>query len=280
MQVNHVVIVLGKRLVHGELTAEGRSRVQALVELLPQLPLEQTAVVFCGGITPDQLYAEADRMLEYYQQLVSENGIGFNLPERHILLENRSLNTVQNIQNAAAELLRSGLCLPGEAIRVTLLSNDYHLQRIIEIQTLMDEQGLLRTLKQYCQRAGLQLEIPLDISEHCSVPYPHRGERAQAFLHLDELTTYRVYLEGIVSGVFQRDLAEVKAGPFAVAIRAVAALERLPLEEEEQAAIAQMKQAIEWTADDDSREAAQQALTSLHPILTALNQRLDPEAIA
>jgi hypothetical protein len=233
-------------------------------------------LVFCGGVTQGQTVSEADAMYRYFYQLAKAREIDF--PEQQVIIENRSLNTVQNMQNAAAELLRSGLCEAGQTIDVTLLSNDYHLERIIEIQTLMDEQGLLRVLKSRCAEMGVKLNISLDLSHHVSVPYPNTGVLAEAFLLFDELTTYRVYLEGVKRGAFGRDLAEVRAKPLDIGLGAIEKLQALDLEPEVRGQIADMKKAIEMTAFDDSVVAAEQALAVFHPILTTLNLQLDPEA--
>jgi hypothetical protein len=278
MKLNKVVIILGKRLVHDQLSAEGRSRVEALVSVLNQWDFESTALVFCGGVTQGQTISEADAMYQYFGQLAKVRGIDF--PDQQVIIESRSLNTVQNMQNAAKELLKSGLCPMGQAIEVILLSNDYHLERIIEIQTLMDEQGLLRVLKTGSLEAGIELDIPIDINHHISAHYPHVGTYAEAFLLSDELTTYRVYLEGVKNKAFKRDLVQVQAKPLAIALKAIENLQALPLEQEVLRQISEMKKAIEMTAIDDSVLAAEQALTVLHPILTALNQRLDPETSA
>ncbi|PAW11954.1 hypothetical protein B6K85_05745 [Vibrio sp. V1B] len=276
MKLNKVVIILGKRLVHDQLSAEGRSRVEALLNVLNEFCFETTALVFCGGVTQGQTVSEADAMYRYFYQLAKAREIDF--PEQQVIIENRSLNTVQNMQNAAAELLRSGLCEAGQTIDVTLLSNDYHLERIIEIQTLMDEQGLLRVLKSRCAEMGVKLNISLDLSHHVSVPYPNTGVLAEAFLLFDELTTYRVYLEGVKRGAFERDLAEVRAKPLDIGLSAIEKFQALDLEPEVRGQIADMKKAIEMTAFDDSVVAAEQALAVFHPILTTLNLQFDPEA--
>jgi hypothetical protein len=125
---------------------------------------------------------------------------------------------------------------------------------------------------------GVKLNIPLDLSHHVSVPYPNTGVLAEAFLLFDELTTYRVYLEGVKRGAFGRDLAEVRAKPLDIGLGAIEKLQALDLEPEVRGQIADMKKAIEMTAFDDSVVAAEQALAVFHPILTTLNLQLDPEA--
>ncbi|EGQ9273485.1 YdcF family protein [Vibrio parahaemolyticus] len=279
MKLGNVVIVLGKRLVNNQLSAEGITRVEALAAKTREMPMENTALVFCGGKTQGQSISEADAMYAYFQTL--NTSLAKPFPTSQILLENRSLNTFENMRNAAKVLCESGLFpLPSQAaVEVILLSNAYHLERILEIQTLMDEQGLLRVLKSQCASVGLDLHISLDIQMHISVPYPHQGPQAEAFLLLDELTTYRVYLEGVKSGAFQRDLTSVRAQPLLRAKQAINQLRALPLEMDVLQQIAEMKKAIEMTAFDESVATAERALEVFHPILTALNRRLDPESI-
>ncbi|HCG7662688.1 hypothetical protein CGI30_15570 [Vibrio parahaemolyticus] len=279
MKLGNVVIVLGKRLVNNQLSAEGISRVEALAAKIREMPMENTALVFCGGKTQGQSISEADAMYAYFQTL--NTSLAKPFPTSQVLLENRSLNTFENMRNAAKVLCESGLFpLPSQAaVEVILLSNAYHLERILEIQTLMDEQGLLRVLKSQCASVGLDLHISLDIQKHISVPYPHQGPLAEAFLLLDELTTYRVYLEGFKSGAFQRDLTSVRAQPLLRAKQAINQLRALPLEMDVLQQIAEMKKAIEMTAFDESVATAERALEVFHPILTALNRRLDPESI-
>ncbi|EJG0041134.1 YdcF family protein [Vibrio parahaemolyticus] len=279
MKLGNVVIVLGKRLVNNQLSAEGISRVEALAAKTREMPMENTALVFCGGKTQGQRISEADAMYAYFQTL--NTSLAKPFPTSQTLLENRSLNTFENMRNAAKVLCESGLFpLPSQAaVEVILLSNAYHLERILEIQTLMDEQGLLRVLKSQCASVGLDLHISLDIQNHISVPYPHQGPLAEAFLLLDELTTYRVYLEGVKSGAFQRDLTSVRAQPLLRAKQAINQLRALPLEMDVLQQIAEMKKAIEMTAFDESVATAERALEVFHPILTALNRRLDPESI-
>ncbi len=279
MKLGNVVIVLGKRLVNNQLSAEGITRVEALAAKILEMPMENTALIFCGGKTQGQSISEADAMYAYFQTL--NTSLAKPFPTSQTLLENRSLNTFENMRNAAKVLCESGLFpLPSQAaVEVILLSNAYHLERILEIQTLMDEQGLLRVLKSQCASVGLDLHISLDIQKHISVPYPHQGPLAEAFLLLDELTTYRVYLEGVKSGAFQRDLTSVRAQPLLRAKQAINQLCALPLEMDVLQQIAEMKKAIEMTAFDESVATAERALEVFHPILTALNRRLDPESI-
>ena len=278
MKRKKVLLVLGKRLVRGNLTAEGRSRVEALIEMMPKLCAETTTVIFCGGKTVGQAVSEADAMFWYYQQLINHSQS--RLPKLPILLENQSVNTVQNIQNAAALLIQNGFANSGDTIDVSLLSNDYHLARLIEIQTLLDEQGLLRLFQLHCAQANITANIPLDIEQHIGVPYPNKGAQAEAFLACEALTTYRVYLQGVKNQAFQRPLAEVQHQPLSIAKKAIKQLLLMPLDDHSHEHVIQLAKAIDQTAFTFSAEEINVALAVIDPILTMLNRRFDPESIA
>ena len=273
--VKQVVLVLGKRLADNRLTEEGRLRVDALAEFMRVLDLSETAIIFCGGIAPGQHISEAQAMVArfktHYPMLVQL------IPARHLILEDRSRNTVENIENAASELIASGLCTSDQVIQFTLLSNDYHLNRILDIQTLLPEQGLLTVLKQRCQQAGLQMVIALDCSQHCLVTYPHCGEQADAFLLADELTTYRVYLEGVVKGVFTRSLESVRAQPHEVAEDAIKKLLLLGCCQQYHTQINRLREIIKATPVVCPVSDIVPLLNEFHLLLTQLNRNLDPE---
>ena len=274
--VKQVVLVLGKRLADNKLTEEGRSRVDALVKMLCLFDLSETAIIFCGGVASRQTASEAQAMAArfntQYPLLVQ------SIPAGHLMLEGRSRNTVENIENAAYELIASGLCSPDQVIQFTLVSNDYHLERIIDIQILMPEQGLLTVLQQRCQQAGLQMVISLDGAQHCSVTYPHRGEQAEAFLLVDELTTYRVYLEGVIKGVFARSLESIRAQPHEVAEDAVKQLLLLGCCQQYHTQVVRLREIIKATPVECPVSDIMPLRDEFHSLLTQLNRDLDPEA--
>lgn len=104
MNIRNVVIILGKRLIGNALTAEGKSRVEALPKLLSSYDLNETVLLFCGGVTPGQTISEAMAMRDYFKQLPSVK----MLDDSNIILESDSQNTVQNIHNAALKLKQLG----------------------------------------------------------------------------------------------------------------------------------------------------------------------------
>lgn len=273
MDIMNVVLVLGKRLVDNTITAEGRSRVEALLALLATKDLRQTVVLFCGGVTEGQTVTEAQAMYDYFKRCVA----GTELNPPYLLLEDQSTNTIENISNAANKLIESGLCVKGEGINVQLVSNDYHLKRIFEIQALMDEQGLLRVLEKRCAETGLPIKIDRAVGAHYSVPYPHHNEFSRVFLLLDELTTYRVYLQGYVSKVFKRSLSDVREQPYQIARNALIELEKCIGDEETLADLDVIKRAVEMTTPQLSREETLLQLNRLDVTLTKLNRQYDPE---
>ncbi|MFA0015690.1 YdcF family protein [Vibrio lentus] len=283
MSINHLLIVLGKRLNGNKLTDEGISRVDALVEYLAELLVEesnqQTAVAFCGGVTKGQTLSEADAMHQYFRKLESEREAPFVLGE--ILLEQHSTNTVENIQNLASEMIESGLFSRGQSVKVTFVSNDYHLQRIFEIQMLMDEQGLLKVLVEKCSALGVDLQIDRQLEAHVAVPYPHQSTQGQLFLLMDVLTTYRVYLEGVVAGSFERDLESVRREPERLALEALTRVGCLLKESSQFGIIGTLRpvlaSCIQQTPAVTDIKKVREYLALLDTNLTLLNRYLDPE---
>lgn len=284
MSINHLLIVLGKRLNGNKLTDEGISRVDALVEYLAELLVEesnqQTAVAFCGGVTKGQTLSEADAMHQYFRKLESQREAPFVLGA--ILLEQHSTNTVENIQNLASEMIESGLFARGQSVKVTFVSNDYHLQRIFEIQMLMDEQGLLKVLVEKCSALGVELQIDRQLEAHVSVPYPYQSTQGQLFLLMDVLTTYRVYLEGVVAGSFEGDLESVRREPERLALEALTRVRYL-LKESSQFGIIEtllpvLASCIQQTPAGTDIKKVREYLALLDTNLTLLNRYLDPES--
>ncbi len=273
MSVFKVVLVLGKRLVNNTLTAEGKSRVEELPALISTLIPNQYALVFCGGITEGQSRSEAEAMQSYFKQCYPE----WRAIETHTLLEDQSTNTVENIRNAADTLLASDLCCRGQKVEFVFVSNDYHLQRIFEIQRLLDAQGLLRVLKFKCEQSGLRVKISMELSDHCPVPYPHSGCQAEAFIAIDELTTYRVYLEGCIRNAFQLDLHELRRLPLQIATTALERLNNEGYKQNTKQKLARVEQLIHQTVPGLSPDDLKSMTGELDRLLRSLNRDFDPE---
>lgn len=275
-KINRVILVLGKRLKDNALTAEGRSRVDALPELLSHFDLNETALIFCGGVLEGQRCSEARAMAERFASRCAMK-LAQALPAEHCLLEDQSTNTIENIQNAAHQLAQYGLTHAKNPIEIVLVSNDYHLDRIVEIQKMLPQQGLLSVLKRRCQQAGLDVSISLNVDDHCSVPYPHSGQQARAFLLLDELTTYRVYLEGVLNGVLGTDLQQVRGAPYQVAIDALSELIALDCCQGSLRQINRLIAIVNATPPQCTPAMMNPLYTEFNHVLTQLNRQFDPE---
>ncbi|MEZ9071733.1 YdcF family protein [Vibrio splendidus] len=284
MSINHLLIVLGKRLNENKLTDEGISRVDALVGYLAESLVEesnqQTAVAFCGGITKGQTLSEADVMHQYFRKLENQRAHSFLLGA--VLLEQHSTNTVENIQNLASEMIASRLFTRGQSVQVTFVSNDYHLQRIFEIQSLMDEQGLLKILVEKCSALGVELQIDRQLDAHVAVPYPHQNTQGQLFLLMDVLTTYRVYLEGVSAGTFKRDLDSVRREPERLSLEALMAVKELVGDSSHfdivDSLLPVLEGCIQKTPVGTEIKKVREYLALLDTNLTLLNRYLDPES--
>lgn len=273
--VTEVVVVLGKRLVDSQLTAEGRSRIEALAHLLPQLNSGSFAVIFCGGRLANQQISEAQAMFDY---LTTQFPLSAKcIRQGRVLLEDQSTTSVENIANASAELIKSRLCSVDDPVKVMLLSNDYHIERILEIEQLMPEQGLLNRLKINAQQVGLKLVVPLQRRQHILARYPHQTVLGDAFLLVDQLTTYRVYMEGVVGGVFQGSLTQVRAQPYAVAMGAIKQLFELAVMQQYVSTLGRLREIIEQTPVGINIEQLTPLLAEFNQLLLKLNRRIDPE---
>ncbi|WP_114767000.1 YdcF family protein [Vibrio rhodolitus] len=283
--VTEVLIVLGKRLVNDELTEEGRSRVSALVEVLPRLTHKQVAIMFCGGGPEEHARTEAEALFEHFTQL-APNFAQYLSPQR-IMLENQSTNSVQNLifaadlladQLLAEQLFEEHLGSKISPICIRLVSSDYHIERIIEIEKLMPEQGLVGRFIRHAQQRGISIDLPLVMAQHTIAQYPYQTEQGKAFLLIDKLTTYRVYLEGVVAGVFQRPLASVRKPPYQLALTALSQLRQLDCMYNSQVALRRLTALVEQTSPEVSLERNKEMLVEFNHLLLTLNRQFDPDA--
>ncbi|NAX19694.1 YdcF family protein [Vibrio sp. V39_P1S14PM300] len=199
--IDRLVIVLGKRLVGNQLTPEGEARIGAAFEALSHCDVDRTVLAICGGYSDSQTQSESAAMKMRFESLCLETGWDF--PPAQVVIEQRSTNTIENMTCMAQTLLSSGVVNASQTIAVTLVSTDYHLKRILMVEKQMPEQGLLRLLIKRCAQHGLHLDISPSQAQHVSAPYPYAGERGQLFALVDQLTLYRVFLEGYQNRCFR-----------------------------------------------------------------------------
>ena len=271
--ISDVILVLGKRLQSNQLTLEGRSRVEALPDYLQPFLPTKTALIFCGGVTEGQSVSEAALMYEYYQQLR-----GQEQPEPALtLLEDKSQTTVENIQNAARNIVDIATHQSEKSIKVHLVSNNYHLERIFQIQKLLNEQGLLGVLIGTCQKAGIKLNISDELSDHACTSYPYKNKAGEVFLSVDELTVYRVYLEGLARKAFTDVKGVRRQQPYRIAKSAIAKLNGLVKEEEYLQKIKVLDNLVETVDGQCGSDDLMMAVDRFNKELTSLNRLVDPE---
>lgn len=274
--VSEVFLVLGKRLVDGQLTLEGRSRVVKLAEMLAETNVSRLAIVFCGGKQGEIALSEGDAMRNFFYQHFPD--LAQKISHERVLVEDQSTTTVENLLNALNKLMDSQLCLPGDRLQIRLVSNDYHIERVVEIEKILPEQGLIGQCVRAGEKAGLTLTIPLDVNQHLIAAYPYDTEASKAFLLLDQLTSYRVYLEGVVNHVYQRAIFIVREEPENIAKTALRKLGQLTVMSPHDALIMRLAEVIELTPSTAEISVVKRLSKEFGQILVDLKQQLDPES--
>ncbi|MGF1910822.1 YdcF family protein [Vibrio kasasachensis] len=273
--VTEVVVVLGKRLVNSHLTEEGRSRIEVLAKVLPSLATRNRVMIFCGGKLENQYISEAQAMVDYLDEQFLEDAEC--LIDSQILIEDQSTTSVENFSNACSELIKSKLCVTDIPVNVRLVSNEYHIERIIKIEQLMPEQGLLNGLKKNAEKVGLILNVSLDITQHITAAYPHKTLCGEAFLLVDQLTIYRVYLEGVAGDVFRRSLSEVREQPYMISVVALEQLLTMEIALQHLNTLLRLRAIIEQTPASISVHRLIPLLAEFNQLLLVLNRGIDPE---
>lgn len=127
------VIVLGARVKGGELSNSLKKRLDKALEYAENNP--NTVLVLSGGQGDDEEISEAGAMYEYLHY----NGI----PDSQMLLEDQSVNTVQNITfskavidsqeryraAAAKENLKDSYIERSDSVKIAVLTSNYHVFR-------------------------------------------------------------------------------------------------------------------------------------------------------
>ncbi|WP_117232475.1 YdcF family protein [Vibrio maerlii] len=284
-----LLVVLGKRLSDDQLTLEGQGRVEALVDYLLKVKDPSLVIAFSGGVTQGNSVSEAQVMVDYFFELIQAQK---SEPLYHsIILEQESLSTVQNVQNIAEKIVESELFSSEQPVELTFISNDYHLSRMMQIQQWMDEQGLLRVLTERAKQVGIELIIGRSLSDHIVLPYPHTSLAGELFLLVDEMTPYRVLLEGILAQVFERELLDVAQPSHQMALEALTKIKVLLASNDDFPMLEVMLPVLERTIEQSHQELysshfqerkPSEALISsclafLDTNLTLLNRYTDPE---
>lgn len=120
------IVVLGAQVkADGSLSLQLQWRLDAAFEAWQK---ENSLIVVCGAQGENEPMTEALAMRDYLAEL--------GVPEDMIIMEDTSVNTRQNIRNAA-ELLKNR-----SAQKVLMVTSDYHLPRAM---ALAEDEGMMAT---------------------------------------------------------------------------------------------------------------------------------------
>ncbi len=119
----NVVVVLGCKVRNGVPSLMLQRRLEAAYDYLVQHP--DVPVIVCGGQGPDESISEAQCMYEY----LTAKGI----EEGRILLDDRSVSTYENLQNAKEYLVSHQL-----GSTITIVTDGFHQYRASMIADSLD----------------------------------------------------------------------------------------------------------------------------------------------
>lgn len=184
----NVVAVLGKRLKSG-ITKEYASRIDYLLSELEMGHVAADLIGFSGGKTGHEQISEAEVGRNYFAALAKTPAI-----ISKTFLDPHAQNTIENVANILAHVQETVNCSQRD-VTLTLVSSDYHLERLEIIDQRMPAQSLLKPLR---EKVG-ELRF-------LRAPYPyHDAWQGKLYLLADKLTIMRVNIEGIR----QRNLEKV-----------------------------------------------------------------------
>lgn len=276
MEFDHVVLVLGKRLVNNKLTREGKARVESVFEHIHGHLANQPLIIFCGGQWNGQVVSEALAMKDYFDTLCRLNKLSF--PSNKLWVEERSTNTIQNFRNAANLLITQIDVSPSRMIEVKLASSDYHVERILEIQSLMKQQGLLSVFAEMCSKKSISVNVSPDVRNHILANYPYSIEESGLFLHIEKLTTYRVFLEGLIHSTHGYNGPDIENNVRQAVNSSIALLREKKYESEYGSEFQALLTVFDNTGSKTPLSEVKGGLKLFHHTLTTLNRRLDPES--
>lgn len=118
------VLVLGYQLDNNEMSETLKYRLDKAYDYAINNP--NSTLVLCGGITRENTVSEAKVMKDYLKSL--------GLDEKRMKLEDKSTDTIENIQNSLAYVDKNS--------KIVVLSSNYHVTRA----------------KMICERAGLTVK--------------------------------------------------------------------------------------------------------------------------
>jgi len=140
----HIVVIFGKRLIRDQVSVEYAKRIVTLVKQLATKAIDPDIICFTGGRISSGNLSEAMAGYSYFRSVAEESSI--NVDNYTYMLEEKSFNTVQNIQNVIGTLKRRCEAYRLSNVHFTLISSDYHLIRLQEVHRLNSHDSALHPL--------------------------------------------------------------------------------------------------------------------------------------
>ncbi|CAM9998297.1 unnamed protein product [Ectocarpus sp. 6 AP-2014] len=159
-ELRQVLVVIGKHLIRDQVTVEYASRIRRLVQGLKSGRLQPDLVCFTGGTVRDNRVADASAGYIFFRHLCEQHEA--NTENIGILVESESTCTKEALDNVVKEVSRMereelhereregegrSAAWPRQKYHFTLISNEYHLSRIITVHQISETVSLLAPLK-------------------------------------------------------------------------------------------------------------------------------------
>ncbi|CAM9774898.1 unnamed protein product [Chrysoparadoxa australica] len=194
-----IAVLLGKHLVRDQVTLEYASRIRRLVQCIKNNVLKPNLVCFTGGRVGSNTIGDAAAGFVFFRQLSEHQEV--DISEMSFFVEQESTCTKEAMKNVALEVLR----LKGEEetktesdfsrrkLAITLISNEYHLSRISDVQRLSPRRSMLAPVVNIGASWAL---------EYATYPYTFSNEeetyfRAKLYILMEELVPLLVNLQGL-----------------------------------------------------------------------------------
>ncbi|CAN0475696.1 unnamed protein product, partial [Ectocarpus sp. 12 AP-2014] len=207
-ELRQVLVVIGKHLIRDQVTVEYASRIRRLVQGLKSGRLQPDLVCFTGGTVRDNRVADASAGYLFFRHLCEQHEA--NTESIGILVESESTCTKEALDNVVKEVSRMereelhererdgegrSAAWPRQKYHFTLISNEYHLSRIITVHQISETVSLLAPLKLLEASWGYE-----------QVPYPYacsnddaKEFQADVYKTLEDLVPLQVNVQAVAN---------------------------------------------------------------------------------
>ncbi|CAM9264310.1 unnamed protein product, partial [Ectocarpus sp. 4 AP-2014] len=210
-ELRQVLVVIGKHLIRDQVTVEYASRIRRLVQGLKSGRLQPDLVCFTGGTVRDNRVADASAGYIFFRHLCEQHEArGVDTENIGILVESESTCTKEALDNVVKEVSRMereelhereregegrSAAWPRQKYHFTLISNEYHLSRIITVHQISETVSLLAPLKLLEASWGYE-----------QVPYPYacsnddaKEFQAEVYKTFEDLVPLQVNVQAVAN---------------------------------------------------------------------------------